>query len=76
MEYADQTMKHILNGNRTFVSAAKSECQIHDKIFAHHGKYYVTYHEISDLGIAALNNDVDSLDDLIIKVGAGIFSLY
>ena len=45
----------------SFVATAKAECQIHDN--------YHIYYDITDLGVAALHNDVDAVDDLISEVG-------
>ena len=50
-----------------FVETAMPECQIHDKKYAYHERNYVTYHSITDLGLAAIDNDVDAVDDLIMK---------
>ena len=43
------------------MATAKAECQIYDK--------YHIYYDITDLGVAALHNDVDAVDDLISEVG-------
>jgi hypothetical protein len=49
----------------SFVATVQSECQIHHQ--------ELMYYNISDLGVAALHNDVDAVDDLIIKVGSSYF---
>ena len=52
----------------SFVATAMSECEIHDQKYSHHGGYYITYQDINDFGVAALANDVDAVDPLIMKV--------
>ena len=44
----------------SFAVLVQSECKIHEQEFI--------YYNISDLGIAALDNDLDAVDDLISKV--------
>ena len=65
MDYAvDNAMKQILKGSGSGSASMATEspqCRIHDT------KY--PYSKISDLGLAALDNDVDAVDDLIMKVG-------
>ena len=67
MDYAvDNAMKQILKGSGSGSGSASMatespQCRIHDT------KY--PYSKISDLGMAALDNDVDAVDDLIMKVG-------
>ena len=44
----------------SFAVLVQSECKIHEQEFI--------FYNISDLGIAALDNDLDAVDDLISKV--------
>ena len=41
---------------------AKAECKMHDN--------YNIYYDITDLGVAAVHNDVKVVDDLISEVGS------
>ena len=62
IRYADTEMEQILSG------ADVQECQIHD--------IKDSYFDISDLGLAALNNDVDAVDGIIKKVCMFCLHLY
>ena len=52
----------------TFVSTATTECETHDKKYSYHERYYLKYRDITDLGLAAIHNHVDSVEDLVMKV--------
>ena len=68
IKYQDTDLKKILKAAGTVVATDEQECEVHDE------KY--PYYDISDLGIAALYNDVDAADDLIMKVRWCTFSAY
>ena len=56
IKYEDKEMEQILKG-----------CLIHDKTYSKNHDNNM-YYKISDLGLAARDNDVDAVDDLIKKV--------
>ena len=47
------------------MATAKAECEIH----WFHNRTYSAYYNVSDLGIAALDNNTDAVDNLISEVG-------
>ena len=49
----------------SFLATAKAECEIH----AYENRTHSAFYNVTDLGIAALDNNTDVVDDLISEVG-------
>ena len=49
----------------SFMVTAKAECEIH----AYENRTYGFYANVSDLGVAAIDNNTEVVDDLISEVG-------